>query len=115
MIGIANELSIFVSACLSGNLICLVYYVLRVFRRLVKHSLLWISIEDLVFWVGAGVYLFMEMYRTCSGSIRWYFVLGVLAGGVATVRIVQKFTKKILIKQKKQGNIKLLGEYTKKG
>lgn len=98
MIGIANELSIFVSACLSGNLICLIYYVLRVFRRLVKHSLLWISIEDLVFWIGAAVYLFMEMYRTCAGSIRWYFVLGVLAGGAVTVGIVQKFTKNILIK-----------------
>ena len=115
MIGIVNELSIFVSACLSGNLICLIYYVLRVIRRLVKHSLLWVSIEDFVFWVGAAIYLFMEMYRTCSGSIRWYFVLGVLAGGIITVSIIQKFTKKWLIKQKKQSNMKLLGEYTKKG
>ncbi len=98
MIGIANELSIFISACLSGNLICLTYYMLRVIRRLVKHSLLWVSIEDLVFWVGAAVYLFIEMYRTCSGSIRWYFVLGVLVGGVVTVGVVQKFTKNILIK-----------------
>ena len=96
--GIANELSIFVSACLSGNLICLIYYALRVIRRLVKHSLLWISIEDLIFWIGAAVYLFMEMYRTCAGSIRWYFVLGVVAGGVATVGIIHKFIKKLLIK-----------------
>jgi hypothetical protein len=94
MIGIANELSIFVSACLSGNLICLSYYVLRVIRRLVKHSLVWVSIEDLVFWVGAAIYLFMEMYRTCSGSIRWYFVLGVLAGGIATIYLVKKIVDK---------------------
>lgn len=95
MIGIANELSIFASACLSGNLICLIYYVLRVIRRLVKHSLLWVSIEDFVFWVGAAIYLFMEMYRTCAGSIRWYFVLGVLIGGIATIYLVKKYIDKI--------------------
>lgn len=94
MIGIANELSIFVSACLLGNLICLVYYALRVFRRLVKHSLFWVSIEDLIFWVGTAIYLFMEMYRTCGGSIRWYFVLGVLVGGIVTYKIVKKVVDK---------------------
>lgn len=92
MTGIANELSIFISACLLGNLICLVYYALRVFRRLVRHSLLWISIEDLIFWVGTAIYLFMEMYRTCGGSIRWYFVLGVFVGAIVTVGVAEKFT-----------------------
>ena len=98
MIGIASELSIFVSACLLGNLICLVYYALRVFRRIVKHTLFWISIEDLVFWVGAGLYLFAEMYRTCAGSIRWYFVLGVVAGGGITCWIMQKLIQKLMKK-----------------
>lgn len=100
MIGIANELSIFVSACLSGNLLCLIYYVLRVVRRLVKHSLVWVSVEDFLFWIGAAIYLFMEMFRTCGGSIRWYFVLGVLAGGIATVFIIRKI-KKTVDKRKK--------------
>ena len=99
MTGIANELSIFISACLLGNLICLVYYALRVFRRLVKHSLFWVSIEDLIFWVGTAIYLFMEMYRTCGGSIRWYFVLGVDAGGIITIGVVHKFLKKTVDKK----------------
>ena len=100
MIGIANELSIFVSACLSGNLLCLIYYVLRVVRRLVKHSLVWVSVEDFLFWIGAAIYLFIEMFRTCAGSIRWYFVLGVLVGGIATVFIIRKI-KKTVDKRKK--------------
>ena len=99
MTGIANELSIFISACLLGNLICLVYYALRVFRRLVKHSLFWVSIEDLIFWVGTAIYLFMEMYRTCGGSIRWYFVLGVFAGGIITIGVVHKSLKKTVDKK----------------
>lgn len=101
MIGIASELSIFVSACLLGNLICLVYCALRVFRRIVKHTLFWISIEDFVFWVGTGLYLFAEMYRTCAGSIRWYFVLGVLAGGGITGWVIQKLMKKVVDKIEK--------------
>lgn len=92
MTGIANELSIFISACLLGNFVCLIYYAIRVFRRLVRHSLLWVSIEDFIFWVGAAVYLFLEMYRTCGGSIRWYFVLGVFVGGILTVGVIRKFT-----------------------
>ena len=98
MLGIENELSIFVSACLLGNMVCLVYYSVRVFRRIVKHTLFWISIEDFLFWAGTGLYLFMEMYRTCAGNIRWYFVLGVLAGGGITCWIMQKFVRKFIKK-----------------
>lgn len=101
MAGIANELSIFISACLLGNRFCLIYCGLRVFRRLVKHSLFWISIEDFAFWIGAGIYLFLEMYRTCTGSIRWYFVLGVLAGGLITYWLAQKLMKKVVDKTDK--------------
>lgn len=101
MMGIEKELSVFLAAILAGNLICLVYTAIRVFRRIVKHSLFWISMEDIVFWVITGIYLFSEMYRTCSGNIRWYFVIGVLLGGVFTVWILRKI-KKMIDKCKKR-------------
>lgn len=103
MLGIEKEISIFISACLLGNLACLVYSAIRVFRRIIRHSLFWISIEDLVFWVCTGIYLFVEMYRTCDGNIRWYFVFGVILGGGITCWIIQKFTKKYIDKSKKTG------------
>lgn len=102
MIGIENELSIFISAFLLGNMMCLIYCALRVFRRIVKHTLFWISVEDFIFWVGMGIYLFTEMYRTCEGSIRWYFVLGVLAGGGITCEIIRKVVKKVIDKTHKK-------------
>lgn len=98
MLGIEKEFSIFLSACLLGNTICMIYCAVRVFRRIVKHSLFWISLEDFVFWVWTGIYLFMEIYRTCNGSIRWYFVVGVLAGGILTWWIFLKFMRKVLKK-----------------
>ena len=95
MLGIEQELSVFLSALFTGNLICLVYSAFRVLRRIVKHSLLWISIEDSIFWIGSGIYLFAEIFRTCAGSIRWYFVLGVILGGLITWRLLVKIQKGI--------------------
>lgn len=100
MLGIENEVDVFISACLAGNLICLVYYAVRIFRRIIKHSVFLISMEDLLFWTVIGLYLFSEIYRTCSGNIRWYFVLGVLIGGGTTLLIMEKL-KKIIDKTNK--------------
>lgn len=112
MLGIGKEISIFLSSCLTGNLVCLIYLSLRVLRRIIKHSLLWVSIEDFLYWIGITLYIFVEMYRTCQGNIRWYFVLGVSVGIILTIFIVRKI-KKALIKIKKQGKMKLENEYKK--
>ncbi len=94
----ASEFSVFIAACLLGNLICMVYCALRIFRRIIRHSLFWIAMEDVLFWIGTAVYLFVHMYRTCSGSIRWYFVVGVLLGGLLTGEPLQKMFIKIVDK-----------------
>lgn len=100
--GIGKEVAVFVQAVLAGNIVCLVYNVLRVVRRIVKHNLFWVSVEDVVFWLGAGMYLFLELFRTCNGSIRWYFVIGVLAGGIISHFIIEKIIKKYLAKKEKK-------------
>ena len=91
--GIEQEFSIFLSACLNGILVCSVYGAIRIFRRLFRHSLFWVSLEDLVYWVWFGIYIFTELHRTCSGRIRWYFVLGVLLGAFFAGNIIFKFIK----------------------
>lgn len=101
MLGIEKEMAVFVVACLDGVLVALVYGAIRVFRRLIRHNLLWISAEDLFFWVGTGLFLFSELHRTCSGSIRWYFVLGIFLGGVSSSFFVEKVVKKYIDKSEK--------------
>ena len=96
ILGIGNELIVFGQAVLAGNLVCLIYQVLRVLRRLVPHNLLWISVEDILFWISAGFYLFYQIYRNCNGSIRWYFVIGALLGAILTYVIVDKIIKKYI-------------------
>lgn len=99
--GIGEEISVFVSACLSGVLVSAVYGAIRIFRRMLRHSLFWVSVEDLTYWVWCGIYLFSEMHRTCSGRIRWYFVIGVLLGGGTFGALICKFMKKRIDKSKK--------------
>ena len=61
--GFGKELSVFLHAILAGNLVCLVYYFLRILRRIIKHNLLAISLEDIIFWVWTGIHLFIQISR----------------------------------------------------
>lgn len=102
ILGIEKELSVFLQAVLAGNLVYLVYLALRVLRRILRHNLFWISVEDALFWIAVGFYLFLEIYQTSNGKVRWYFVLGVLVGGILTHHIILKITKKHIDKSKKR-------------
>ena len=99
--GIQEEITVFVSACLSGIVVCAVYNAIRIFRRLLAHSLIWISIEDLLYWIWVGLYLFSEIQRTCSGRIRWYYAIGVALGGVLSGIPIENFIKKRIDKSSK--------------
>ncbi len=102
ILGIEKELSVFLQAALAGNLVYLIYCAICVFRRIIKHNLFWVSLEDFVYWIGTGLYLFIQIYRTSNGVIRWYFVTGVLAGGLITHWLIRKFAKKYIAKWKKK-------------
>ncbi len=102
ILGIGKELSVFLQAVLAGNLIYLVYSLIRVMRRLWKHNLFFVSLEDLIFWIGTGIYLFVRIYQTSDGIIRWYFVMGVLLGGIVTHFIIFQISKKYIAKRRKK-------------
>ena len=102
ILGIEKELSVFLQAALAGNLVYLVYFAIRILRRIIKHNLFWVSLEDAFFWIVTGFYLFTRIYKTSNGTIRWYFVLGVAVGGILTHYIILKITKKYIDKSKKK-------------
>lgn len=83
ILGIEKEAAIFADALLTGFFIWGVYTSLRMFRRIVKHSMTAVAVEDFGYWLWTAFFLFREMYLTCDGNIRWYFVLGVCLGGAA--------------------------------
>lgn len=63
-----------------GAFICFVYDLLRVFRRAVPHAGFAVAAEDFGFWVYCGSEVFLLLHREGNGSLRWFAVLGALAG-----------------------------------
>ena len=93
MSGIEKEVIVFVIAVLSGASVRLAYKCLGCFREIVKHSLAMMGAEDMIFWIGAAIYLFIQIYQTNSGRIRWHFILGVVIGAVLMSVFVKKSEK----------------------
>lgn len=100
MPGLEKELAIFVHSVTAGMTVYGTYMLIRLIRRIVRHSILGISVEDFLFWVGTSFYLFMQIYNTSNGSVRWYFVLGVV-WGMISLAFVLFLTKKMWKKVRK--------------
>lgn len=64
----------------SGILIAFVYDILRIGRRVLPHGGLLVSLEDMAFWIFCALYIFGLMHRESNGSLRWFAVMGALAG-----------------------------------
>ena len=101
MLGIGREAVIFVCAALTGVVVLSGYEILRLLRRLVPHKPLLVNVEDLLFWLGTSAYLFRQMYLMTYGSIRWFFILGVVCGGFIVAFLMATVKKKVLSKRKK--------------
>ena len=98
MPGIEKEFFAFLVAIITGVSVRSCYQCLECFRAMVRHKLWMMEIEDFVFWIGSAIYVFVQIYYTSDGSIRWYFALGIVIGVViATIilRKIKKMTKKI--------------------
>lgn len=84
---IASEGQFLLYCILAGVCVTAAYDVLRIFRRVVKHGNIWVSLEDLFFWFAAACFLFYVLYITNNGIIRWYSVAGAGVG-----MLVYKYT-----------------------
>lgn len=101
MLGIGKEAAVFLYAALSGIVTFSCYQILLLFRKLLRHCAAAVSAEDFFYWIAVSVYLFRQMYHTTYGSVRWFFILGIVVGNFLA------FFCKILLKKilKKWKNI----------
>lgn len=82
-----------ITAVITGIIVRISYHCLTCFRGIVKHSLLVIGIEDILFWIGSAIYIFVQIYYTSSGIVRWYFVLGIVLGALISTFLLRKMKK----------------------
>ena len=105
MPGIRTEVYIFLVSVVTGMVVRLVYRCISSFRQIVRHSFILIEIEDLIYWTGTAIYVFVQIYHTNSGTIRWYSTLGLVLGAVIMtcfLKKCEKMYKKIYIFQDKR-------------
>lgn len=74
------ELDFLFHSFLMGIMITAVYDIFLILRQLIKHSLLLISLEDLLFWIGCAIGVFMMLYEENNGILRWFAILGAAMG-----------------------------------
>ena len=78
--GLELELALLGKAFLAGILLTVFYDVIRVIRRMIPHGIVWISLEDFVYGIVAGSWLFLKVCQVNDGIIRFYMILGIAAG-----------------------------------
>lgn len=97
MLNIKKELLVFFCACLTGVNVRAGYEILIFLRKMIIHNNLVKGIEDLFYWIFMSAYIFSQIYATTYGSIRWYFLLGLVFGVAVIQKLIapgEKYTKK---------------------
>lgn len=91
-----GQLELFGIFCLLGIGAGILYDGLRLFRRCFPHGLLWISIEDILFWFLIGGSMYVLFFVENNGILRAYGFVGVLLGSTLYEMLISPlFFKKI--------------------
>ncbi len=81
-IGIYEELAILAAAMALGAGMAGVYDLLRIVRRIIPRGIIWVSLEDFLYWAVACIVVFVFFYQENSGGIRGYIVGGITVGAI---------------------------------
>lgn len=117
---IVGDVRFFLASVLLGITAAFCYDLLRVWRRLYKQSLFFVSLQDFVYWFFLGFSGFLLIYRYNAGILRFFVLLGIVLGGalywgtlgrffvgscVKTLRILVSPLQKGLLFLRKQGKL----------
>ncbi len=77
---IIKELDFFLRAMLLGAMIAMLYDTIRIFRRVFRHGVFWIAMEDFFFWFICCLKIFEMFIKENSGTLRWFAIAANVAG-----------------------------------
>lgn len=95
--GILLELQFFLRAFLWGAALTLLYDLIRLIRRLIRHGTFAIAVEDILFWAACGILIFRMLYQENSGAIRGFAIAAVILGMLLCLQF-EKLLKKVIKK-----------------
>ncbi|MDE6972355.1 MAG: spore cortex biosynthesis protein YabQ [Lachnospiraceae bacterium] len=97
---IISEVMFFFHSFLMGIVITFVYDGFLVLRRVIRHNLLLISLEDMVFWIACAIGVFYMLYEENNGVLRWFAVFGAALGMIvykeSISSLIVNFLSKVL-------------------
>ena len=99
--GILMEVDFFVNSLIVGIVITFAYDWLLILRRCIRHNIVFISIEDILFWLACALGVFYVLYNENNGILRWFAVCGATIGMILYKKLVSplfvKFTSDLII------------------
>lgn len=103
--GLEMELELFGSSLLLGAGLLVIYDAIRILRRIFPHGVIWISLEDFVYWTAASIFFFLRLCKVNNGIVRGYILLAMALGALIYYRLLSRFlmgwlTKMIVLVKK---------------
>lgn len=96
--GIHFEVRLLLLGMAAGAGLMALYDLLRLFRALVPHGWLWVGLEDLSYWLFAGLAVFYLLYRENDGALRLYVIGTVFLTMIVYDRLCSTFLRNMLKK-----------------
>lgn len=106
---VTKQTLLFLTAIQIGILMGIIFDLIRIFRKLIKHPNIFVQIEDMLYWVVSGFIGFYMLYICNYAAIRPYIFIGMILGGLfyflsfsiwfmklATIAI--EYLKKVIVK-----------------
>lgn len=79
---VSNQSMLFITAVEIGILMGVLFDLIRIFRKLIKHPNFFVQIEDMLYWVLCGFVAFYMLYICNYAEIRPYIFIGIVLGGI---------------------------------
>ena len=76
------ELKYFEICLFYGFFLTMTYDLFRILRRLIKHRVYIVTIEDVVYGIFVGIKIFLLNHENNNGVVRFFMFLGLIIGSV---------------------------------
>ena len=77
-----RELKNILTLILFGMIWASLYDIFRILRRVVRHNVVAVSVEDMLYWIALTLACFLAILEINDGNFRLYLIMGMVGGAV---------------------------------
>ena len=93
-----EQAGVFAIFTLNGIIIGLLFDFFRIIRKSFKITDVGTYMQDISFWILAGIIFLYSMCRFCNEELRWYMIFGVLIGGGIYIITISRYIVSFSVK-----------------